>query len=163
MLQKNEIPLPWGEGGESFCQSGKVLLGCLVGFGREMCLIWGFFFWGGGGIFCFLYFRDMIFFFCHVVKRRSELVPVATQFCAWGWAFEPSYVSLENNLFHSSVTLPEKLTTSPLAPFNQFFLLSCQLRLVSSLPRNISCMNEWKTWGFYSDLINCAAGLPMLI
>lgn len=52
MPQKNEIPCPWGEGGESFCQSGKVLLGCLVGFGREMFVLG--FFWREGKYFLLL-------------------------------------------------------------------------------------------------------------
>lgn len=56
MLKKNEILALEGEGGEAFCQSGEVLSGCL-GFGREMCLFWGFSGGGRGSIFCFLYFK----------------------------------------------------------------------------------------------------------
>lgn len=106
MLQKNEIPLPWGEGGESFCQSGKVLLGCLVGFGREMCLVWGFF-WGGRGkgIFCFLYFKDMIFSFVMWWKEGQSwsLLPLSSvhederlNLHMWAWK-----ITFSTHLLHS--------------------------------------------------------------
>lgn len=62
MLKKNEILALEGEGGEAFCQSGEVLSGCL-GFGREMCLFWGFFWGGKGKYFLLLIFQSMIFIF----------------------------------------------------------------------------------------------------